>query len=124
MFFEQKLLTLVSVNFDSGTMFNNPFVVTNDNSTWGTIREAVVNLGTGGTDNGTRFGSGILIQFVFNVKGLGASPFVLAAGTAQPADGTGATTGDWTRLVLSNRSVDVSTSDGYFQNNPPKLGPV
>ncbi len=83
-----------------------------------------MNLGTGGTDNGTRFGSGILIQFVFNVKGLGASPFVLAAGTAQPADGTGATTGDWTRLVLSNRSVDVSTSDGYFQNNPPKLGPV
>jgi hypothetical protein len=124
LFFDQKLLTLHSVNFASGTMFNNPFVATNDNSTWGTIRETVVNLASG-TDNGTRFGSGILIEFVFNVKGLGASPFVLAAGTSQPAEGGGAAEGDWTRLVfVNNQFIDVSTSDGYFQNNPPKLGPV
>src|SRR6266699_7240754 len=124
LFFDQKLLTLHSVNFASGTMFNNPLVATNDNSTWGTIRETVVNSASG-TDNGTRFGSGILTQFVFNVKGLGASPFVLAAGTSQPAEGGGAAEGDWTRLVyVNNQFIDVSTSDGYFQNNPPKLGPV
>jgi hypothetical protein len=125
LFFDQKLLTLHSVNFGSGTMFTNPLVATNDNSTWGTIRESVVNLGTGGADNGTRFGFGILIQFVFSIKGLGASPFVLAAGTSQPAEGAGATEGDWTRLVyVNNQFIDVSTSDGYFQNDPPKLGPV
>jgi hypothetical protein len=125
LFFDQKLLTLYGINFASGTMFNNPLVATNDNSTWGTIREGVVNLGTGGTDNGTRFGSGVLMNFLFTVKGLGASPFVLAAGTSQPAEGAGATGGDWTRLVyVNNQFIDVSTSNGYFQNDPPKLGPV
>jgi hypothetical protein len=124
LFFDQKLLTLHSVNFASGTLFNSPLIFANDNSTWGTIREGVVNLGNGGTDNGTRLGSGILMSFLFNVKGLGASPFVLSAGTSQPAVGAGGTSGDWTRLVLSNHSIDVSTSDGYFQNNSPKLGPV
>jgi hypothetical protein len=124
LFFDQKLLTLFIINFASG-MFNNPLVATNDNSTWGTIRESVVNLGIGRQDNGTRFGSGILIQFVFNAKGLGASPFVLSAGTSRPAEGAGATDGDWTRLVyVNNQFIDVSTSNGYFQNNPPKLGPV
>jgi hypothetical protein len=124
LFFDQKLLTLHSVNFASGTMFNNPFVITNDNTTWGTIRESVVNLGSV-SGNGSSFGSGILMNFVFNIKGLGSSPFVLAAGTSQPAEGGGAMTGDWTRLEYANNQfIDVSTSDGYFQNNPPKLGPV
>jgi hypothetical protein len=125
LFFDRSLLSLYSINFQSGTMFNQPLVATNDNTTWGMIRESVVNLG-GATpsDNGTRYGSGILLQFVFSVSKLGAGPLVLAAGISEPAEGHGATENDWTRLTLGNNFIDVSTSNGYFQNNPPRLGPV
>ncbi len=125
LFFDQKLLSLYNVNFGPiGTMFYNPFIVTNDNSTWGTIRAGEVNEADT-TRNGTLFGSGVLVTFTFYIKGLGASPFVLSAGTSNPAEGGGATPGDWTRLVYSNNEfIDVSTSNGYFQNDPPKLGPV
>jgi hypothetical protein len=125
LFFDQKLLSLYNVNFGPvGTMFNNPFIVTNDNTTWGTIRAAEVNQADS-SSNGTLFGTGVLVAFTFYIKGLGASPFVLAAGTSKPAEGGGATPGDWTRLVYAgNKFTDVSTSNGYFQNDPPKLGPV
>jgi Cohesin domain len=125
LFFDQKFLSLYSVNFGpTGTMFDSPFIVANDNLTWGTIRAAEVNEASG-SGNGTLFGSGILVSFTFSIKGLGATPFVLAAGTSKPAEGGGATEGDWTRLVyVNNKFIDVSTSNGYIQNDPPKLGPV
>ena len=72
-------------------------------------------------------GSGVLAFFTFDIKGVGVSPFVLAAGTSQPAEGGGALQGDWTRLVLGGTFIDVSTSDGYFQNVqdiPNRIGPI
>src|SRR4029077_9188442 len=122
LFYDPTNLTLSKVNIGSGTVFNNPFVARNDTSTPGTIREAVVNLGS--SFNGS---SGVLVYFTFNINGLGVSPFVLAAGTSHPAEGTGATQTNWTRLVSAGVLIDVSTSNGYFQNIqdiPAKLGPV
>ncbi|HZY47042.1 MAG TPA: cohesin domain-containing protein, partial [Candidatus Bathyarchaeia archaeon] len=124
LFYDPTNLTLSNANFATGTLFANPLVVTNDISTPGIIREAVVNLPTT-SGNGTVYGSGVLVFLTFNIKGLGVSPLVLAAGTCCPAEGMGATEGDWTRLVLGHHFIDVSTSDGYFQNNlEGKLGPV
>ena len=133
LFYDPTNLTLASYNVGvagspPGTMFNNAFIDnpggTLDNSTAGTIRAGVVNLASG-TGNGTVSGNGVLAFLTFNIKGVGASPFVFAAGTCCPAEGGGATAGDWTRLVLGNKFTTVTTSDGYFQNNfQGKLGPV
>jgi hypothetical protein len=127
LFYDPTNLTLSKVNFNSGTVFDTPFAAANLSQTGypfvpGIIRMSVVNLN--GAYNG---GTGILAFFTFNIKGIGASPFTLAAGTSTPAEGGGATQYDWTRLQLGGASIDVSTSDGYFQNtqdNPNKLGPV
>ena len=116
LFYDATNLTLSKINLDSGTVFDTPYAAANDTSTWGTVRESVVSL-NGQFDGGF----GVLAYFTFKIKGVGASPFVLAAGTSNPAEGGGATQFDWTRLQLGGTSIDVSISDGYFQNenNPP-----
>jgi len=127
LFYDPTNLTLSKVNYSVGTVFDSPFAAANLSQTGypfvpGIIRVSVVNLN--GPFNG---GSGVLALFTFNIKGVGASPFTLAAGTSIPAEGGGATQYDWTRLQLGGASIDVSTSDGYFQNIqdiPVKLGPV
>ena len=127
LFYDPTNLTLSKVNYSVGTVFDSPFAAANLSQTGypfvpGIIRVSVVNLN--GPFNG---GSGVLALFTFNIKGVGASPFTLAAGTSIPAEGGGATQYDWTRLQLGGASIDVSTSDGYFQNiqdNPVRLGPV
>lgn len=118
LYYDPAYLALSGINHSVGTMFNDPFNQT-DTSAPGIIRDATVNLASSNIDNGTRFGSGVLVFFTFNIKASGVSPLVLSAGTSQP--GRAAT--DWTRLVYVNdQFIDVSTSDGYFQNG--KLGPV
>ena len=122
LFYDQKNLTLSKVILGSPTVFDQPFAATNDTSP-GIIRESVVTLGA--PFNGA---VGVLAYFQFTIKGIGASPFVLAAGTSNPAEGNGAKQTDWTRLTYGANFIDVSTSDGYFQNiqDTPKnkLGPV
>ncbi|HZY46531.1 MAG TPA: PKD domain-containing protein, partial [Candidatus Bathyarchaeia archaeon] len=123
LFYDPTVLKLFTINFQSGTMFNQPLVATNDNLTAGIIRESVVNLGSA-SSNGTVSGSGVLISFTFTIAKVAVSPIVLAAGTAHPAEGLGAQENDWTRLAHGNNFINVSTSDGYFQNNLAARGPV
>jgi len=132
LFYDPTNLTLSSYNVGvagsgPGTIFNNAFIDnpggTLDNSTAGTIRAGVVNFASG-SGNGIVSGSGVLAFLTFDIKGVGVSPFVLAAGTCCPAEGGGATSNDWTRLVLGATFYDTVTADGYFMNEVGKRGPV
>src|SRR6267378_5966701 len=91
LFYDPTNLTLSKVDLSTGTVFDSPLAVANLSQAGGpfvpgVIRMSVVNLN--GPFNG---GSGVLAFFTFNIKGVGASPFTLAAGTSIPAEGGGAT---------------------------------
>jgi hypothetical protein len=127
LFYDPTNITAVSYDVKTGTKFANPFVNNPGKEliTPGVVHLSVVNLG----DNFICC-SGALAHINFQVKGLGVSPLVLAAGTAGPAIGrAGSADGlqpDWTRLAFRATPIDVSTSDGYFKNvaGPTKFGPV
>jgi PKD repeat protein len=126
LFYDPTNITAASYDVKTGTLFPNPLVINpgKELATPGIIHLGVVNLGSNFIS-----GTGVLAHINFQVKGLGISPLVLAAGTAVPSNRAGSADGlhpDWTRLVFQTTPIDVSTSDGYFKNvaGPTKFGPV
>ncbi len=115
LYYDSTFLKATSFDTRTGTVFNNPFIAFQDLTVAGTFRLAVVNLGSS-----FDAGSGTLVHVVFSVLGVGVSPIVLAAGTADPSSAAQSDT----RLTLGLNPIDVSTSDGYFMNEAGKLGPV
>jgi len=115
LYYDPNFLTAQSTDFRTNTVFSNPFVGKNDLSAAGAVSVAVVNLGS--SFDG---GSGTLMNINFLVKNVGVSPLTLAQGVADP--GTGAQS--WTRLVLGFSTISVATSDGYFRNDPSRVGPI
>src|SRR2546425_1331219 len=117
LYFDPHFLQFNSSDTRTGTVFANPFLVTEDTSTLGTYSLAVVDVP--GTSTAA---SGTLVHVTFNVVGVGVSPLVLAAGTATPSAFAQLTA--WTRIVFGSTPIDVATTDGYFKNDPVRLGPV
>jgi len=115
LFYDPAYLNAVSIDVQTGTVFNNPFIAKNDLSSDGTIRLAVVNVGSAFS---TR--TGVLAHITFNVTGIGVSPIVLAAPTTNPSFWAQS----WTELVLGASAIDIRTADGYFRNVPEDSGPV
>jgi parallel beta-helix repeat protein len=119
LFSDPNFLQIAGVD-SSGTLCSNTFLVVNDASIPGTLRIAGVQLG--GFCNPNSLNSGSLLNVKFTILKLGVSPLVLAAGTSIPS--AAAQKGDWTRLVSPQGSIAVETSDGYFKNDPVRVGPV
>ena len=120
LYFDPNFLQWDHSNITAGTIFSNPFTVLTpeqQSPVPGTYRLVVVN--NGGTNSAP---SGILAHVYFKILAVGVSPLALAAGIANPS--VFSTDGAWTRLVLGSSPIYTGTSDGYFTNDPTRLGPV
>ena len=116
LYYDPAVIRAVSTD-TTGTMCVGEFPPFKDENlvTLGTVRVSVAQLG--GACSGS---DGTLIHINFNIIAVGVSPLTLAAGIANP---TGFQQ-SWTRLTFLAEPIIVETSDGYFKNEPVKLGPV
>ncbi len=115
LYYDPNILQAQSIDFTTGTVFTNPFVVRRELAPAGTVRIVEVNLGS--AFKGT---TGTLAHVSFKVLALGVSPLTLAAGLQQPSTFAQ----EWTRLVLGDQPIDTAASDGYFGNIDDKSGPI
>ncbi len=118
LYYDSHFLKFNASDTKTGTVFTNPFTAREDNILNGTYHLTVIAVpGSNTAPNGT------LVHIYFQIVGVGVSPLVLAAGMATPSTSAFAE-GAWTRLDLGGTPIDVATADGYFKNDPTKLGPV
>lgn len=128
LFYDPTNITVASYDYQTGTIFSQPFLVRVHNST-GAFRINVVNLGSQHFQ-----GNGVLFHITFRIDGFGASPLVVAASNPDPgqdAQGADGNVPNWTRLIVTTATTNpvetnVTTADGYFRNviGPTRLPPL
>ncbi len=114
----------LSASFDSttgttGTVFVGQFVTTQDVTPAGTVHMSGVCYG--GPGSGACYNtmtSGPLVNINFKILAVGVSPLTLAVGLVPSGFAQ-----SFTELTTPS-ALAPSTADGYFKNDPAKLGPV
>jgi hypothetical protein len=102
----------------TGTVFSNPFTIIRDTALPGTVHLAAVCLACSNTVT-----TGVLVNINFKVLAIGVSPFTLAAGV-KPNGNSQSFTELVTNTAQGSAPLVPNTADGYFKNEPTKLGPI
>jgi len=102
----------------TGTVFSNPLMILRQFLPTGTVHLAEVCLACSNTST-----NGALVNINFKILAIGVSPITLAAGVRPNGNSQ-----SFTELASNTAQGSVplvpDTTDGYFKNEPTKLGPA
>ncbi len=113
LYYNPAFLNATGFDATTNTIFSNPTIVTRNLTPSGTVHLAVVCLGCTNTSI-----NGAMVNINFKILAVGVSPLTLAAGMIPSGFSQ-----SFTELTTPG-ALAPSTADGYFKNEPVKLGPV
>lgn len=111
LYYDSRFINATGTNLN-GTILTNTLLLVKELSL-GELHLAAVNLGSAITT-----GNGVIAHIFFKVLRVGASPLTLAAGSTRSSSYS------FTQLALGGNPIDITTFDGFFKNDPSRLGPV
>jgi cohesin domain-containing protein len=115
LYYDHAFLNATGVDPATGTIFSNPSVITSDFTPLGTAHVAAVCLACTNTST-----NGAMVNINFKILAVGVSPLTLAVGMVSSGFAQ-----SFTELTTpGGGALAPTTADGYFKNEPVKLGPV
>ncbi len=113
LYYNPSYLNATGIDEATGTVFANPSVLKSEFLPLGTVHLAEVCLHCAND-----VPNGPLVNINFKILAVGVSPLTLAAGLVPPSNARSFT------VLTTPSALAPVTADGYFKNEPTKLGPV